>query len=379
MVKAKRKRNVLSWIKSHPLRLSIGTLVALFVAYQGYVNTGADSLRADVYQPLYSEVNAMDSSLEDVNNFQPGFSSQAFDALTRNGNLGRIPKSLREKIIALCQKAGEAQGHVIPVAHKISVLMPSAIQKIRTEADNKAWVEKALAQLNAESGLSSGSFPMASFSFRHAARSPALDLRDPQHPRIANPGIISWQVNDWMKFPQSAIDVAAIWQNTWFLGFDERNENWYYLVTHDDLARSHVELRDFLQPAYDRLAGDPDFQQLVQSDKAALDLLRQVRPLLADRVAHPKQIDGFDACVLAAHTAGNPKGLGARDSVFGLNKRLRVEAREERLQLPAKNPGNRPPACQCDTPFSEPLKTCGPVRKGPPERSRPYRQPVEIP
>jgi len=277
------------WIKSHKITVSMGTVLAVFAAYQGYINTGSDSLRTEIYQPLYREINGIELSIQ-ANNTDQEFSSQTFELLTQNGNLTRIPKPLREKITQLYQKAGEARSHVTPIAHKVSILIPPEIKKIRTEVENKTWTEKALVQLNAENDLSTGSFPYVSFSLKHAARTPAIDLRDRQHPRLGNPGIVSWQVKDWARFPQSASDVTNIWPTTWFLGFDERNENWYYLITRDDLTRNHMELKDFLEPTYDTLSKDPEFQQLLQTNKSALDLLEQVKPLVADRVQQPKHL-----------------------------------------------------------------------------------------
>src|SRR2546422_11560010 len=65
-------------------------------------------------------------------------------------------------------------------SHKISVLMPQEIAKIRTESDDRTWKEKTIAQLNAEAEatLGQGSFPMASFTFNHTGISPSLDVRD---------------------------------------------------------------------------------------------------------------------------------------------------------------------------------------------------------
>ena len=269
--------------------ISVGTLIALFVAYQGYINTGADSLRNDVYQPLYREVVSMRASLNAAN-VSPYFSSQNFDNLKQSGNIGRIPQSLRQRIIDLYQLAGEVRGHILPVAHKVSVAMPPAIERIRTEADHKTWVEKTVAELNSNSDLNSGSFPLVSFTFQHAAVGPSIDVRDVNHLKIAAPGIITWQVDDWIKFPKSASDVSAIWMDSWSLGFDERDEHWYYIITKDDLRRNGFSLQSFLEPAFDQLNADPEFAQLVRDDKSVFDSLDQLEPLIAERVARPKQL-----------------------------------------------------------------------------------------
>lgn len=269
--------------------ISLGTLIALFVAYQGYINAGADSLRNDIYQPLYREVDSMRQSLNAAN-VAPYFSSQAFDSLKQSGNLGRIPQPLQEKIVDLYLAAGKVRGHILPVAHEISVLMPPAIEKIRTEADHKTWIDKTLIHLNANSDSNSGSFPLTSFTFQHAGVSPMVDVRDLSHLKIAAPGIITWQVNDWIKFPLSATDVAALWPDTCSLDFDQNDEQWYYIITKDDLTRNKLNLQGFLKPIFDQLVADPEFKRLVEDDKFAFDQLDQVEPLIARRVAQPKQL-----------------------------------------------------------------------------------------
>jgi hypothetical protein len=286
------KKGVWKWVKSHKLpTISIGTVLALVGAWTGYVNTGADSLRTDIYQPLYREIGGMYVAIHS-NSMETNYSSDVYETLIRNGSLGRIPKSLRAKIIGLYRAEGEARGFVIPIAHKISILMPQEITKVRTEGDDKLWKEKTISQLNAEaaSGLSQGSFPMASFTFNHSGISPSLDLRDKAHPKIASPGTVTWLVGDWMEFPKSASQVADIWRSTFYLGFDEKIERWDYRITHEDLARSHTTLEEFLEPTYKSLASDTEFQQLLRSNQTARDLFEEVKSSLADRVEQPKHL-----------------------------------------------------------------------------------------
>lgn len=103
------------------------------------------------------------------------------------------------------------------------------IKKIRTEAEHKIWTERILVQAKFGERIEQRLLHNVPVSFKHAGRSPAIDNRDPQHPRIGFPDIISWQVNDWMNFPKSALDIGDGWPTNCFLGFDERNESWYYL------------------------------------------------------------------------------------------------------------------------------------------------------
>ena len=286
------KKEIWQWVRSHKLpTASLVSVLGLLFAYAGYLNAGADSLRTDIYQPLFREIGVMDVAIHS-NNMETNYSSDVYDTLTRNGSLGRIPKSLRAKIIRLYGAEAEARGHIVPIAHKVSILMPKEIAKIRTESDDTIWKEKTLARLNEEaaSGLSQGSFPMASFRFNHSGISPALDVRDPAHIKIASPGTVTWLVGDWMEFPKSASQVAGIWRDTYFLGFDEESESWNDRITPEDLTRNHKTLEEFLKPTYEALAIDPEFQQPLQSNQSARDLSAEVKSSLADRVEQPKHL-----------------------------------------------------------------------------------------
>jgi len=287
-----QKKGIWHWVRSHKLPTAgILTAIGLSFSYASYLNTGADSLRTDIYQPLYREIGSLDVAIHS-NNMGTNYSSDVYETLTRNGSLGRIPKSLRAEIIQLYRVEGEARAHIIPVAHKISVLMPPEIARIRTDTDDKMWIEKTVAQLNREAatGLSQGSFPMASFTFNHTGISPSLDLRDKEHVKIASPGTVTWLVEDWMEFPVSASQISDVWRSTYFLGFDEKKETWNYRITSEDLTRNHMTLEEFLKPTYQVLASDPEFRQLLTSNKTARDLIQKVKVSLADRVNQPKHL-----------------------------------------------------------------------------------------
>jgi hypothetical protein len=137
------KAKIWQWVESHKLPTAgiVSLLGVLFASCLGYVNNGADSLRTDIYQPLYREIGGMDVAIHS-NTMETIYSSDVYQSLTRNGSLGRIPKSLRTEIIRLYEAEGEARSHITPIAHKISVLMPQEIARIRTESDDKAWKEK---------------------------------------------------------------------------------------------------------------------------------------------------------------------------------------------------------------------------------------------
>src|ERR1700723_2056805 len=266
------KKSLWQWLQAHKGgAISLATALALVTLYTSYVHTGEESLRNDIYQPLFSEVGAMDRAIHG-NNMETTYSTDVYQKLNQNGNFGRIPKSLRTKITQLYGAEGEARGCITPIAHKISILMPPVIAKIRNENDDVAWEENAVTKLNAEaaSELSQGSFSMAKFTISHTGFSPSVDVRDPAHFKFASPGEVTWEVADWMGFPQSASDVEKIWRGTYYLGFDEKVHTWNYRITLEDLLKNHISLRQFLEPTYQVIAGDPQFQQLLRDNRSAL-------------------------------------------------------------------------------------------------------------
>jgi len=90
------------WLMSHKLKLAtFSTLVGL---YSGYANFGVDSLRTDIYQPLYREINVVDDAVQ-ANILEKNYSSESYETIRKNGNLLRVPKSLRDKISHLYRLA----------------------------------------------------------------------------------------------------------------------------------------------------------------------------------------------------------------------------------------------------------------------------------
>jgi hypothetical protein len=68
-----------------------------------------------------------------------------------------------------------------------------------------------------EAGISS----VYQFNMKHAGRSAALDVRDPEHPKVAFPGGPTFTLLDWLNFPASVPEVEAAWVDDGFLYFDE--------------------------------------------------------------------------------------------------------------------------------------------------------------
>jgi hypothetical protein len=277
------------WLSSHKLSTgALGAILGTMGLGYTYINTGSDSLRTDIYQPLYTEINVMDGAVRSNNRYN-NYSSASYEAIRKSGNLLRIPRSLREKISRLYQLSSEEHSHILPVTMRIAWMMPQEIRAIRTQADDKAWAEKTVIQLNSQARTPVEVYGL-SFNMSHTARSPSIRTVDPQHPRIDAPGIVDWEINDWMRFPQSATDINNSWTNTWFLSFDARSESWEYRITHEDLDKTQKSLEGFLRPTYERLSDDQEFQQLLKSYKEALDLMNEVKLIIADRVSQPKHL-----------------------------------------------------------------------------------------
>jgi hypothetical protein len=273
------------WRKAKKLLLAV-PFAAAYGVYAGYINTGADNLRVDIYQPLYKEIATLDQSLQ-ANNFEQNYSSDALESLKRNGNLLRIPKSLQAKILLAYDKTGQVRGHVFPVLQRIAIIVPAQVNLIRNQGNDLAWADRAVKQLNTQNDPNL--LGMISSTFRHAGHSPALDVRDPKHIRISSPGSITWQINDWLLFPKSAADVTEIWTEPTYLTFDEQDRYWQYRITRDDLALNRLTLEEFLKPLYQQLSNDPDFQHLMHDEKDALAAVNDVKLLLGSRVEQPKQ------------------------------------------------------------------------------------------
>jgi hypothetical protein len=274
------------WLKSHKLKIaSIGTLTGL---YTGYVNYEAASLRSDIYQPLYREVNVM-AGVIPANSLEMKYSTESYDKITKDGDILRIPKSLRTKIVNLYKLSSEEHSHIPMMLRLIAYLMPQEITKLRTEADDNTWAEKTVAKLNSELKTPAEVYGFA-FSMHHAGIGPAINTADLSHMSISFPGSITWQINDWLKFPQSASDVTGFWTNDSSLRFDDHDEHWYYRITLEDLANHRIGFEQFLRPVYQRLSSESEFQALRRQNNEVTALLEEVQAELTDRVVHPKHL-----------------------------------------------------------------------------------------
>jgi hypothetical protein len=285
---------------------------------------------------LYGEVVGMENAIQG-NNLKTNYSSQVYERLSGNGQLGRIPAPLRAKIIRLYEQEGEIHGYVLPLSHRISILVPQEVTKLRSAEGDRAWTQQAVAQLNAvyADELCKGSFPMAQFKFNHTG-SPAMNTRSF---KIASPGSITWLLPDWMEFPKSASAVSAIWPRTYYLAFDESKETWEYRITQDDLDRKHVTLADFLYPVYRTLANDPDFQKFSAEHNAIKTSRGKLRNLSPTGCSSPNAFSislAYKFAYQFGSCSREAQAFGDLDRSHG--SALPSTARNSRIGRPPQNP-----------------------------------------
>jgi hypothetical protein len=275
-------RTFWAWVIGLPL---LGFLSVYFT----YTYTGADGLRTEIYEPLYEEVGTMERCLQS-NVLEQGFTSQTYSALQKTGKLVRVPKSLRDELQEVYAKGGESWGHLFPVLHRVEILIPERVRQIRNAEDDAAWTQKTVEQLNREMDLRGLGGIYARFQFQHTGHSFAIDQRDPTHPKVSLPAGVRWDANDWLSYPKSVDDIEKVWKQDAYLEFHPKLEIWLYRITGEDLARNHLSLKEFLQPTYVKLSDDPDFQQLASREKDTLELTKDLKQKLAERVDTPKKL-----------------------------------------------------------------------------------------
>lgn len=282
---ATQKPEARSWLTLRKALLGVlGLLISLLSIYLAYTASGADSLRSEIYEPLFAEVLKNETQLHSET--LQGFTSSTFDSLRQNGGVARIPAPLRSELERYYSSGGTVPIQAFWVSQRTEALIPSLTQTIRSEADDAAWVHKTVDSLNS---ANPGKM-ILEFQFQHVGRSPALDTRDPAHPRIGMPGSVDWDIEDWLRFPQSAADVDRIWMDDQFLEFHPRYESWQWRITREDLKTRRLSLVDFLTPVHAQLKKDKSFKELLQAYADTLHQSDRLKVLLEDRIRHPKQL-----------------------------------------------------------------------------------------
>jgi hypothetical protein len=274
------RKRVLAWLGS-----SIVGIVGLYFAYK---TTGADSLRAEIYEPLYAEMVKIDASFgDDLLQVVP---STTYVSLKANGQFERLPLSLKTRLNTFYAESGEIKSLGFPVIVKIERMMPTYIEKIRSQVDDQSWRERTVERLNRDTNFQALGSSYARFTMNHSGHSIELDVRDPRALHVSGPAAVTWQIHDWLDFPHSAREIQRSWTDQMFLEFDPKLETWQYRITQEDLTRNHLSLQEFLQPIFLELGSDPDFKQVAANYSDVIRTVQDMKGVLAERIHDPKHI-----------------------------------------------------------------------------------------
>ncbi len=285
-----------TWVSkvSKIARWPSGVAIGLFGFYLTYVYAGADQLRSEVYQPLYSEVILLEQPLR-VNSIDKPLHEDTLNSLQQSGRFGRIPKSLRDEIQQFYKRASDLHGLTFFLMPEISRQVSLHVRDLRTEELDRAWVEDMVKHLRVLSEAHDGTIKFQFYNLCHAMVSPVTDIRDPRNVFIVLPGGPTWQIADWLGFPKSAADLEPCWTDSQFLIFDEMHTFWYNRITREDLARKGITLTQFLSPIHGAITADPNFQSYVRMRPDTLSRLETVKTKLVERIRQPKKLaDLFD-------------------------------------------------------------------------------------
>jgi hypothetical protein len=282
---------VFAWIWSLPRIVKAVVLVAtpLAALYFTYTYTGADDLRAKVYQPLYSQVAGLEDSLQ-ANSIEKSVVNSSLQAVKRSGDFGRMPRDLQTRVEDAYARTESIASDIPFITEQVQRLASAALSSLRTQEEDRAWQRAATKRLEEEQASEPGISPMMTFTFTHAGRGRGIDIRDPEHPKVSSPGGPTWVVNDWIGYPDSVQTIESMWKDYDYLYFDEVRDEWYYRLTREDLRKQGIDLRKFLQPLHQTLLGDPRFQHLLRNETQTLTIVRAVKEELADRIRTPKRV-----------------------------------------------------------------------------------------
>lgn len=276
-----------AWAKLALIPLS--TLLALWGAGSAYKFSGAEELRARIYEPLYADVRSLEESVQALS-VEKLPTTQKLAELRQRGAFERIPSRIQSRILKVSDQAQTIHTAVMAVNEITVREMSSRIIQIRTEESDRIWLEKASQKIREMSSSGKGISDSVLFTFNHAGRSRSIDVRDPARPVIAGPGGPSFTIGDWVTYPQSIGTIDKLWTDLDYLYFNEVRDAWYYRLTREDVQRANTDLAAFLKPTYDILKENSDFQLLQKTRLPVLSDISDLKATLADRIRDPKRL-----------------------------------------------------------------------------------------
>lgn len=268
--------------------IPLGALVAFGALAYSYKTTGANELRTQVYQPLFSDLVTVEEAIQAISAEKPPL-VKALPELKRTGALELVPNHIRGRVVKVFEEASTIHSTVHAVRELALREISSRITQIRTEQVDRIWQQKAVSILRDMSSSKKGVADSVSFTMRHEGRSRAVDVRNPGRPVITGPGGPAFVVRDWLTYPASVSTIEELWTDLDYLYFNERIDAWYYQLTREDLKRLNTSLTEFLKPVYQILRLNSEFTALITARPALLSEIADIKVVLTDRVRDPKQ------------------------------------------------------------------------------------------
>lgn len=294
-VKVQEQSSVaLPWWKTARAKFTLtllGTIVACATFILTYKTTGADELRARVYQPLFADIVSVEESVQAISAENPAV-MKALPGLKRSGAFELIPLQTQRRIVKVSEDISTFHIAIDAVREIALREMSSRILKIRSKERDQIWLKKTeriLREMSKSKKGISDSVTLLS-AMKHEARSRAIDIRNPSQPEIAGPGGPTFVVRDWITYPGSIQIIEDLWTDVDYLYFNDRLDSWYYQLTREDLRSLSTNLTDFLRPVFQILAINSDFQLLLKTQPVLLMEVREIKKVLVDRIQDPKQI-----------------------------------------------------------------------------------------
>lgn len=271
----------------------VATLLTLWGAVQAYQYTGADELRKQLYQPVYADVLTMERAVKG-----PGVESRPFPkslpALVNDGTVERIPMPLRGQLLRVRDDTSKMHTNVMAIAEEVVRGMSAKIMTIRSEAQDKDWIERTRERLRQIDVSRAGKFDMATLTLSHLGRSRGIDVRDPKHYFISDPGGPTMSITEWLTFPNLS-ELERHWTELDFLYFHETNDTWYYRITREDLSRLNLTLEQFIRPVHEKVKQTPQYLDLSSALPRLVVDCEAVKQEIAERIRQPKMISDLVA------------------------------------------------------------------------------------
>ena len=247
----------------------------------------SEDLRNNLYRPLYTELAQIENAIQQ-NRIELNFSTTVKSSLDEKGEINRLPKDLRGQVQHAYADAASLIGNM-GIVEKVERTTSAEIQRIRTKKQDEEWGHKTVSEMNTELMSKPGQSAIRSFEFKHPGISPGVEAHG-ERPKYVTPGALVWGFQDWVDYPDSVRTVDQLWSDEQFLIFDETREDWYFRITRDDLARTHLALSEFLRPIHAAISGNTDFKKIQTRRMEVKDEIEELRKIIADRIDDPKRL-----------------------------------------------------------------------------------------